>query len=331
MRRSQVSQDLAERSADPSVAIEGRTGGEVYERGKALEQRIRDETGQPYNMTVGMTTADPLALGMERLAAQNPETMAKIQKDNEARSKVTQMFAERLMEIVGSNPERLGKSEVGTRLVGALNRHGKQLRKTRTDAAKPYYDMVERSGTKIDITNTRAELEHLLGKERFFPSKLKGKLKGHIKELTSKIEIDGETVERPINSLSISELQDMRSMWSEVLAGQRTLADDIGVARQQRIARRVLAKIDQDLAWAADNLPPGNAATALAEANRLWAENSKPIDEFADKNVNKILKAELGGDPEKAYEYFEKLGTKKRLQTMRMIEKVSPETAADIR
>ncbi len=295
-----------------------------------LERSVNDKLAangfEPdFRLKPSQKTGDPALALKERTAEQLPATMREAQAAEAKQLGSAAKFLDVSADEIAAAPEKLGRSDVGNRLVKVIDNYMIKLHQWRSASADPIYEAAEQAAGSAPIFSTSniSKAAQEMAEGDTFSSATK-KLGGKVKQLTDLADESG--------AVRYGALKSFRSFWTDVLAGRESLGKAVSPGKAKRTARMMLDAINDDLAdSAAGRQDAGKAGLLLQQANQVWREGSERIDSAGTAVVKRILKMKGADDADTITKRLLSRSPDQIKGVFRVVNQASPKTAQQLR
>lgn len=306
---------------------------EAIESGIEIQNRVSRELGVNFQLMPSQLTGRADLAVIERKAQQFPETMQRALAIERKQLRQAERYLENQANYIAKKPKLIGRRDVSTSMIEALEKAGQRLINERSAAAGPLYKAAaEASGNirVIPVSDTVSELVKLSSPMQFGPKGLAEPLRSTLRRIGVATGKSPKSL-RALKSgkLSIEKAQNLREFWSSVLGGEQDVFSGMSKRKQKYIARRILAAIDSDMSRAKG--AGAKATDLLRKANATWSEHTRNIESLATNTIRKALKL---GKTDAADTLVDKLSTMSENQVkgvFRVLDSEAPEVASAAR
>lgn len=303
-----------------------KTVGDNFSDSMRLQDKVRADTGKDFRLSPSQSTGSRSMALAEQTAEQIPGTMDAAQAFKSEQRRIAEKFLDSHVNAVASKPELLGKAGVSDQIGKAIDNHVAALISERRAVAGPLYEAAEKAagGNRVVPTeSTMAAMQEVLEANKFTPANISGQIKSSIAKIEEAATEKGR--------LTISDAQNLRSLWSKAASGDVTLIEGMSESNQRRIAKNVLSAIDADLDTASNGIASKEAVDLLRQANTAWREMSKRIDSDTTETVAKLLKVANTDASDTLVFKLSKASPEQVSGVFSLLNKRSPDVAAQAR
>ena len=273
---------------EPSMIGGGQTIRTATEKANALQDEWSGMLGEKMRLRPSQITGDPALALAESKVSQFPQTMMRAQAEDAKRLSQSAKILDMYVDGIAKDPSRLGRSDVGEQLTGAVQRHIDDLVATRSRVAGELFGEVDQIAGRQRIVKMGETAQTIAGLIDEMRSPLStGQSRAAIAEL--------EGLSKSLGSddamFTARELQNALSDWGKKAASSGDTFKDMDRATSQRISKQIFAALQSDLDNAAGSAEAGAAGQALARARDSYRTMSQAIDEASTDTVRRLLKA----------------------------------------
>jgi hypothetical protein len=269
------------------LSTEGRPVSEFLSESRAIEEQIERATGERVGLSMGQATGSPELLQLEAKLADLPESQLKVMTEQRGRLNRAENALTKTADMAAADPSALGKESVGARIALESDRFLDEAITARSTEVGPMFKEAEKQAGTKRLFQTDPMLQQLRVFEEGYA--LHPKIMGQLRRTSKSLNASATGTGR----VDFKEIDKQLKYWSGIARGKTTPFENLAIAEQMRVARKMLDSIDASIAGMGGTLAPQvKAYGALRGARRAWAEYSKPINEFDTALTKKIFQLE---------------------------------------
>lgn len=262
----------------------------------------------------------------ERAAAQRPGSMGKMARMQRERLSAAGDYLDNFVTELAADPKKLGSSDVGSTVSGAIKSHVSALTKARSDAARPLYDKAEK----------------LLGSKKIAPiDEAEAFIAGELEKAVGPFQPSAAPLKHTLDALQqsskngfadIKVVRALAEKWGQQSEGTGNLLADLPISQRKYVASRLSEILNRSIDSAAESGQASDTGViALREAQRVWRDHSQKIDGVATDAVKKILGVADNGAPDEVLSALMRRSGDEIKSVMSVLDNADPVAAKQLK